>query len=513
MSMLDSGQFEGAILILERQLEKTPDRVDLLEPLAFAQNAAEQEVMAALTFSQIAELSSDPAYFLYAAESLRNAGDATGAVGRYRSYLAEMPNDRAIWVTLAQFEEERGNSRQALEAWLRAERLESRAQHQLAIGRLYLEAGNLAQAQTWHARALEGDESQRPEAFLGLLATAVEARRFKDASLLVAQMDEAYPGFLDASDLADIRSQLEDWEQRRNAARAAVAELERVQAERDAVEQEPPNPEETETMSEPLRNAEAITDSPGEPVEPVEAADPVSEETPEFASTAKAAELPDTGEQEEPVPAEAAAANFVGLSSLDSEVAAEETDPKPESVREPAPSPATEKEVVSLETTSPSPDETIQEHRARAQNLAASGQNEDAIRAYKSLLVKDDRDPADWSTLSRLYIQSGDGRMARATASEAMRRSPDQPEYSLGWIAALLAFREPRQILAEMESVARQFPENPDVLLMMARGYRESPSNERNARILYERYLEFAPVDHPGIGEANSFLNAAVSGR
>jgi predicted Zn-dependent protease len=127
-ALLEVGQIDGAIVLLEAASESNPDRVDLLEPLAFAYSAIGDPVMAAIAFKRIAELvPQEPEYLLYAAESLTEANDEKGAVARYEEYLAVRPRNRAVWVTLAERRAEAGRLGKALEAYLAAEQLESRA--------------------------------------------------------------------------------------------------------------------------------------------------------------------------------------------------------------------------------------------------------------------------------------------------------------------------------------------------------------------------------------------------
>jgi Flp pilus assembly protein TadD len=85
--LLDGGQIENAILILEKCQERAPERVDVLEALAFAYAAQGDLMLASMTFLQISELVPQrPEYRLYAAETLLNAGDAKGAVAQYAAF-------------------------------------------------------------------------------------------------------------------------------------------------------------------------------------------------------------------------------------------------------------------------------------------------------------------------------------------------------------------------------------------------------------------------------------------
>lgn len=420
--MMDSGQIEEAILILERCLEREPERVDVLEPLAFAYAAREDPVMAAYTFKGIAELVPERAeYLLYAAESLLDGGDRKGALACYEEYLAKRPKDRAVWVTLAELRAGSGFLSGAIEAYLAAEQLQTRTPQQLAIGQLYLRAGNLAQAQAWFGRALRGDSELRDEALLGLLETAVRSKRFQDAEALLDQIDAEYPGRLDQSDLDAVRDQLAEWRRRREAAREALVALE----ERAAAEQAAPE-------------EEAV-----EPVQPVEWA--AEEAAPE-------------------------------------ELVAEAEPEVPEKL------PVTDLE----ESQPPVPEDFLSLARMERDNgrLAA------AVRNYKAALVEDDNQPAVWAELSEVYLQAGNPDWARATASEAVRRDQDNPKFLLQYLRAAQRTMKPDKIIREMEDAYRRFPDQPEIILVLARAYRDIGSR-RNARLLFGKFLELVPADDP----------------
>jgi tetratricopeptide (TPR) repeat protein len=422
-SLLDAGQIDGAILILERCLEREPDRVDVLEPLAFAYSGKGDPVMAALTFKRIAELvPSQPEYLLYAAESLVESDDSKGAVACYDEYLSKRPEDRAVWVTLAQLQASSGRQSEALEAWLAAEQVESRSSHQIAIGELYMRLGNLAQAQAWFARALDGDSESRDEALLGLLETAVRAKRFAEAEALLIQIDAEYPGRVDQSPLDSVRDQLAEWHHRREAAREAMAALEARRIKEEAAARQ--------AALEAERAAAEATEDAQVPEEPVK--EPGTEDEQQVA------------------------------------------------------------EVVAEEPLPPAEDD----HLELARRSSLGGDLPAAVRHYKQALVQDDSRPEVWAELSEVYLRAGKDSWARATASEAVRRNPDNPKFILQYLRAAQRTMEIDLVIREMEDAYRRFPEQPEIILVLARAYSDQ-GNLRNARLLLIKFLDLVPVDHP----------------
>lgn len=419
--LLNVGQIDGAILLLETALEQDPRRVDVMEPLAFAYAANQDPMLAAMTFMRIAELVSDqPEYLIYAAESLIEAGDVTGAIEPYRDYLVARPSDRAVWTILAKMHKEAGRLGESLEAYLASEQLESKASTQIEIGSLYLQSQNLAQAQSWFARALEGDSEFRDDALLGLLETAIRSKRFVEADALVKQLDAEYPGRLEQSPLDSVRDQLAEWTRRRDAAKAALAALE---AKREEEKREAEQAEEASAVEQ-----EAVEPSSGDPAL-VEAEVPAAE---------KPAEEP----REE-------IAQTRPLNQLE-----------------------------------------------RARQNRETGQTDEAIRLFKQALIENDNQPGVWAELSELYLETGRDRWAQATASEAVRRDPENPQLVLQFLRAAEKTMDVNRLVREMESIYRKFPSEPDVLLAIGRIFADQ-GNTRNAVILYEKFLEFAPMNHP----------------
>lgn len=448
-SLLDAGQIDSAILLLEGVQETHPERVDVLEALAFAYAAKGDPMLASMNFLKIAELvPTQTEYLLYAAESLLEANDVKGAIDQYRAYLHARPDDRAIWVALADLYRSRGRTTEALDAYLASEQLEPRAQQRIALGRLYLQSGNLAQAQVWFARAIDGDQEFRDEALLGLLETAVRAKRYADAEALVTQLDEEFPGRLSRSDLDSVRDQLTEWRRRQDAARKAVAALESPTRERTVEEAPVPSP--GQPAAEEAERAAAVPEA-----ETLAGAEPVSQTS--------------GPEAEEPVEAE--------------EPSSPGTAPAP-----------------TMETTGEDA-----RHLARARENRKAGMLAEAIRHYKRALVLNDNQPEVWAELSEAYLENGDDRWAQATASEAVRRDPGDPRLVLQYIRAGQRTMSQQRLLEEMETAYRSFPNQPQIVLVLARAYRDA-GNRRNAVLLYRKFLELVPQDYPDRAQVETEL-------
>lgn len=466
--LLDAGQIENAILILEKSQERAPERVDVLEALAFAYAAKGDPMLASMTFLRISELVPQrPEYRLYAAETLLNAGDPKGAVAQYTSYLEVRPEDRPVWVTLADLYISQGRLNEALDALLAAEQIEARSQQRIAIGELYLRTGNLAQAQAWFARSLEGDSDYRDEALLGLLETAIRSKRFADGEALLAQLDGEYPGRVEQSDLENVRDQLQEWRRRQDAAREAVAALEAQRPEIVLNEEMP-------SSDQPSREQSA------------------GEEPNEEPATVPTARQP----------------AVIPESAVTEAVAAPPVQPGGAEPSEPEPAPGETGRVATESYAGAIPaDSAAADHLSLARARRNEGSLDQAIRHYKKALILNDNQPKVWAELSESYLRAGNDRWAQATASEAMRRDPENPKMVLQFIRAAQRTMESQRLLQEMERAYRNFPNQPEIILVLARAYRDN-DNFRNARLLYQKFIEVVPADYPALAEVEAELRS-----
>lgn len=425
---LARGDTAAAILALDTLAASHPQRVDILEALGFAQSGAGNHVAAAFAFVQAAEAApSRPDYRLYAAGAFLATGDQGAAVQQYRHYLKAAPDNTAIWTSLAELEQERGNRGGALEAWLAAERRDRQPRHQLAIGRLYLAANNLPQAQEWFARAHAGPAASRADALLGLLETALRASRTADAEQLLGELDAIHPDHLDQSHLAPARAQLAAWRARQDELAATAAALDRAAAAPAPTPAEPPA---------------------GEPATPAAAAAPHAAEP---------------GEK-------------------DLEAAAGDAAPPPPP---------------------PEPDLVQQAHAA-----ASAGQWLAATDLYRQALVADPSAAATWLAFSEAAFQAGQSDWARAAANEARRQAPGNPRPAWQFLRVTRDLLPPSEWLREAHAAYREHAQDPDIILTLARGYLQIDNNRRHAGILFQRFLDLAPADHPERAQVGEELRA-----
>jgi tetratricopeptide (TPR) repeat protein len=137
-----------------------------------------------------------------------------------------------------------------------------------------------------------------------------------------------------------------------------------------------------------------------------------------------------------------------------------------------------------------------EDHLLWARQLREEGNFDGAIKRYKKALVQNDNQPMVWAELSELYLATGQDSWAQATANEALRREPENPKLVLQFLRAAQRTMRPEQVIAEMENAYRKAPDQPEIVLVLARAYADQ-NNLRNASLLYRKFLEMVPADHP----------------
>ena len=102
-TMVNEGNFAGAIEILVPLNEERPNTKPVVEALAFAYAGNGDDTLAAWHMIQLADL--DPGQTdlrLLAAQSLETAGDPVAAIEQYRLYVKSNNQDASAWQHLAE---------------------------------------------------------------------------------------------------------------------------------------------------------------------------------------------------------------------------------------------------------------------------------------------------------------------------------------------------------------------------------------------------------------------------
>ena len=151
------------------------------------------------------------------------------------------------------------------------------------------------------------------------------------------------------------------------------------------------------------------------------------------------------------------------------------------------------------------PPMTIEELLAEAATAEQQRDYDAAIQYYWQALGQAN-DRADiWSLLSRAYLIDGQLKNAETAALESLRLDPGNVNTMLDYLRIAQRTKAPRDFLAELETAADRFPQNPEIALSLGRGYERIAQNNIAAPRAYSRFIELAP-SHPLRSEAESAI-------
>lgn len=504
-----TGKLGEAISMLELFDRESPGNFEVVEQLAFFYGEADDSATSAMFFARAAEIDPSQAeHLLFAAQAWENAGDIDSAINLYQQYILARPDDYGARHSLSDFYYLKGDLDEARNTLLRSNRLSPNSGVQVRLGELFLESGNLALAQQWFDSAARFGDENRDEALLGLLEVVIRGNRFADADQLLTVIDEEFPGRLEESSLAPIRPQLNRWRTQQQAAVAAAEQLNEPRAQPTPPAEQNAPPETSPPAPPPAAIAEApvANDATAQATqartqanapEQSEGSARSPDRTPPGENAVGQAETGSTppDKEERVARVEAGMATFVR--------------PEPSLPEEgplslfPGDSDTSARNV--LEVLPTGSDYTSFLAQARA--ASADERYAEAIKLFHRALARSSSDPAVWSELSEAQRLAGENRTALASASEAIRRAPDQPGFRLQYLRVAESNLQPNALIEEMEKARRDFPLQPEFTLLIARVHREL-GNLRFARRYYEDFLRLAPPTHPEFANAEGELSA-----
>jgi len=153
------------------------------------------------------------------------------------------------------------------------------------------------------------------------------------------------------------------------------------------------------------------------------------------------------------------------------------------------------------------PAERFNQSMTAAKTLNDAGDYKGAVEKYWEALKVDDSKAETWHTIAKTQLSDNRTRWAETTSLEAIRRDPGNVSYTLLYLKAAQHNHQAERFLEELIKARVKFPDSPDIMLALARGYDKIKNNARNASMLYREFLEKAP-NHPSRDDAQAELNA-----
>ncbi|MEZ5275854.1 MAG: tetratricopeptide repeat protein [Opitutaceae bacterium] len=264
-TMVNEGDFAGAIEILVPLNEERPNTKPVVEALAFAYAGNGDHTLAAWHMIQLADL--DPAQTdlrLLAAESLETAGDPVSAIEQYRLYVKSNTQDASAWQHLAELCRSTGDPRGAIEALLACQTLEPSAETAFTLGDLFRSLNNLPQAQVWYATAAREGGATANAARLNLLELSIANSDFTQATEIASSLRGKLTDPDDLGRFKESEEKINAWKNSQDSLKAArinqdqlAAEVARLQREQEAIAAENARRAEAEARAARLAEEEA----------------------------------------------------------------------------------------------------------------------------------------------------------------------------------------------------------------------------------------------------------------
>lgn len=461
---IQSGDYTEAEASLQQIAQNHPEDISVWLAITDLHKAQGQTTQAALALQKAQRLAPDNAELLLrTAEAQLLAGLPVRSYLEMLAELAPQSMDPALWEKLGASRAEAQQTQAALDAYLEATNIPNytpTAEIATAIGQLFLQLDNLPQAERWFNAAAESDELSALSALFGLLKIHQKNTDWPKAELILAQLQEQFPGSVEASHWANLPLEIKEWRAAQETLQAQMAEANQPASTTDA-----------DTTAGEIGSDQTATQADTEVAGQSSASDSGSTQPAE----GKEAALADLD----------AAIAMADKPAIEVDLIPEE-DPQIEPA---APQP-------------PDPAQLIEDARIAEQERDYTT----AIQLYWQALAQANESSEIWSRLAQAYQIDGQMQNAETAALESLRLNPEKEEYMLDYLRIIQRTQRLPEFLQELRSAYERFPTNPDIVLSLARAYERIGDREEAAANAYQRFIQLAP-GHILRPEAEAALN------
>ena len=446
---LENGEVERAINVLEKLKSKYPNEPQILEALAFAFVQAKEYFTGAFYFNQLAQsFPSKTDYYLYAAQAWISAGDSDSAIRDYEAYLLDNRTDWNTWQKIGDLYLETRQNSKAIHAFSNSSQLRFNPKLELKASSLALQTGNLRQAEEGFSRLLMVEEEEiARQAHLKLVTIKHKRRQWEEVEKLMVEIENRFPEATESPELKQVNADIMTYQK-------AIEQEQKVKLEED--DRRKRLIEQQRARAEQLARAR-------------------------LAAAAEAENKPE--EPEEVPPSE--------LAIVEEEVIKNEE--APESPAQSLPTPPVSPE--------PPLEKSPFEKALEAARQIASTSSENAISRYWDAINLGDSSGVAFFELSRVYYNRTQFKEAEMTALEALRRAPASNRFLLSYLQIIRKTKPKPEIVGEIRKFLNKYPQNADLVLLLARIYAEPGGDTVAARGLYNLFFEMAP-NHPEVDRA-----------
>jgi Tfp pilus assembly protein PilF len=568
LELSETGEYAAALEILEGLIAQYPNDLEILSSMGQVYSAQGDHTMAAFFLEQAhLQAPQDTELLFQAYRSLRAAEQSAGHLLEKLAEQAPEAMDGALWVRLGQNRQAANRVQPALNAYLKStETQPASPETAAAIGQLYIQIGNLAQAEAWLERAADNDDPNALTALFSLLEIKLRQKDWPGAEATLAQLDQQFPGAVEASQWNQAREELIRWREAQDAMQAKLARAEaekqaaearaeaesRAAAQREAETEAAANSTGT-APSDASRQTAGTANAPSEANATARQSDGdegkaqviTDLEAAEAMANTPAIEMPDGGSDSGSGATTSNNIRFnpnVAIEPADPDIsftvdfdqapladlttyAVETSEPvQPSPPTEPTglPAPLELNQAADLDgalgsgatagrseppagarPTPPSGSQSIEELLADAELAERDRDFKAAIRKYWAAISIDNQRAEVWNQLSRAYLIDGQLSNAETSALEAVRLAPREVAFTLDYLRVAQRSKTADAFLADLETAYSRFPGSPEITLSLARAHERISGETETARSLYRRFIDIAP-NHPLVPEARA---------
>lgn len=433
---LEKGDVQKAIKLLEKLKAEYPDQPQVLENLAFAFVKAEEYFTGAFYFNQLAHnFPENSNFYLYSAQAWVNAGDVDSAIRDYETYLLDNKTDWNTWKKIGDLYLQSDQKSKAIHAYSQSSQIRFNPQLDLKGALLANESGNLRQAEDGFERLLMVEDSAiAKQAHIGLLQIKHKRRQWDEVEKLMTEIEERFPLALSLPEVEKVKTDYETFNQ------AKIAEIQKIKEEEDR------------------RNR-------------------MIEQQRERAEQLAAARLAQLSQSENPHQEEILPSALAREEAVEPEPIQKEISPPPPVVEKPKKKSSFD---LALESA----------------RQVGSTNSETTVARYWDAINAGDETGIAFHELSRVYYSRGEFGEAEMTALEALRRNSNSNRYLLTYLNIIRKTKPKPEVVKEIRKYRQLFPQNADLVLLLARIYAEPGGDATAARGLYEQFFKIAP-NHP----------------
>lgn len=509
-----SADYDAAQSLLNELAALDPENADILRSRIALYEAQNDTVAVAFLMQEAQRRAPDDVEILYQTYLAQEAADqpSTDYLERF-AVLAPDAMTPELWEMLGSKRSAAGQSQAALNAYLKAAAYDGHTPSSgsaVAIGKLFLQVDNTAQAERWFQVAAESNDPDALAALFGLLEINLRNKNWPESELVVQQLEAQFPGAISASQWATVPDELAKWRQAQDEMRAKL-EKEKADAEAKAkAEAEAKAKEDAEKAAalaahESEAESTDVTATDTNPT-PSDKSEIVAElEAIEAMADIPAVEAEPNVEFNPDIAIQPADPELTIEVSFDQEATGAQIEYNVRSSESLANEDTPADSTIEAEVYEAAPPMTIEELLAEAATAEQQRDYDAAIQYYWQALGQAN-DRADiWSLLSRAYLIDGQLKNAETAALESLRLDPGNVNTMLDYLRIAQRTKAPRDFLAELETAADRFPQNPEIALSLGRGYERIAQNNIAAARAYSRFIELAP-SHPLRSEAESAI-------